>query len=226
MRLRTKRIGLTATRRYAERGIWRCRNYLAAAWALLLALSLFFSGGAVPVFALDKPGDERARLKACEKQLCSIILKRRASGDDLACNIGRTWEKSKIVNGVRQKRISWSFGDAQCRVAVKMPRAGIISALTKPNFDLQLAKHTINCQVEREEGVSDVTLRLAPKMAFKAGKVDKIWLNVSEIEAPTIIKGAIWTVSQLEANIGVFHGEMVDEVNEFIHQKCAKRYPN
>ena len=196
----------------------------SSVFAAVAALALI-AGGSGPVFALDKPADEKAKLKACEKQLCSIILKRQAGGSDLACNIGRTWEKSKIVNGVRQKRISWTFGDAQCKVAVKMPRAGIISALTKPSFDLQLAKHTINCQVEREEGVSNVALDMAPKMTFKAGKVDKIWLNVTDIKAPAIIKGAIWTVSQLEANIGVFHGEMIDEVNEFIHQKCAKRYP-
>lgn len=175
--------------------------------------------------ALDKPADEKAKLKACEKDLCSIILKKQAKGSDLACSIGRTWEKSKIVNGVKQKQISWTFGDAQCSVDVKMPRAGIIDALTKPSYDLQLAKHTIACKVEREEGVSDVALNTAPKMSFKGGKVDKIWLNVSEIKAPTIIKGAIWTVSKLESSIGLFHGEMVDEVNEFIHEKCAKRYP-
>ena len=201
-------------------------TFRASASTAVTAVILAMVNVVVPAMALDKPADEKAKLKACEKQLCTIILKRRASGSDLACNIGRTWEKSKIVNGVRQKRISWSFGDAQCTVAVNMPRARIINALTKPRFDFQLAKHTINCRVEREEGVSDVTLNLAPKMAFKAGKVEKIWLNVSDINAPAFIKGALWTVSQLEANIGVFHGEMVDEVNEFIHQKCAKRYPD
>ena len=200
--------------------------FRASASTAFAAAFLAIASAIAPAMALDRPADEKAKLKACEKKLCAIILKKPASGSDLACNIGRTWEKSRIVNGVRQKRISWTFGDARCTVAVKMPRAGIVSALTKPSFELQLAKHTINCRVEREEGISDIALNMSPKMAFKAGKVDKIWLNVSDIKAPTIIKGALWTVSQLEANVGVFHGEMVDEVNEFIHQKCAKRYPN
>ena len=74
--------------------------------------------------------------------------------------------------------------------------------------------------------INDVSINMAPKMSFKGGKVDKIWLNVSEIEAPTLIKGAIWTVTKLEQNVGLFHSDMVEETNKFLHQKCAKRYPN
>ena len=179
---------------------------------------------AMPLAAIETPKDEKSKLKACEKQICTIILKKEANGGDLSCNIGRTWQKSKIVKGVREKNISWTFGDARCTVAVKMKRAAIIDALTKPSYDFVLDQHTVKCQVEREEGVSDISLSLAPKMSFKDGKVEKTWLNVSDIKAPTIIKGAIWTVSQLEDNIGLFHGEMVDEINEFIHEKCAKRH--
>ena len=179
---------------------------------------------AMPSAAIETPKDEKAKLKACEKKICTIILKKEAGGEDLSCNVGRTWQKSKIVKGVKQKNISWTFGDAQCTVAVKMKRAAIIDALTKPSYDFELEPHTVKCQVEREEGVSDISLNLAPKMSFKNGKVEKTWLNVSDIKAPTIIKGAIWTVSQLEDNIGLFHGEMVDEINEFIHEKCAKRH--
>lgn len=174
--------------------------------------------------ALEVPADEKEKLKACEKQLCSIILKKETSGGDLSCDIGRTWQKSKIVKGVKEKNISWTFGDARCSVKVNMPRQGIVDALTKPAYDLQLANHKIHCDVERTDEVSKIDLEMAPKMSFKDGKVAKAWLNVSKIEAPTIIKGALWTVAKLEENVGLFHGEMISEVNEFIHQKCAKRY--
>lgn len=190
----------------------------------VFAVSVVAFTGVGPAMALERPADEKAKLKACEKQLCTIVLKKEAAGPDLSCDIGRTWEKSKIVNGVKEKRISWSFGDARCSVDVKMPRAGIIDALTKPSYELALAKHTISCEVERSDGVDTVTIDMAPKMSFKSGKADKAWLNVSKIEAPTLIKGAIWTVTKLEDNIGLFHGEMIDEINEFLHQKCAKRH--
>ncbi len=196
--------------------------FLRGAGVIAVATALVLAG---PAAALDTPADEKDKLQACEKQLCGIILKKEASGADLSCDIGRTWEKSKIINGVKQKQISWTFGDARCTVDVKMSRAGIIEALTKPAHDLTLDNHTVKCQIERSEGITDVSLDMAPKMSFKAGKVEKIWLNVSKIEAPTIIKGALWTVSKLEQNVGLFHSEMVEETNEFIHQKCAKRYP-
>ena len=190
----------------------------------LLAASLIGLGGLTSANALERPADEKAKLKACEKQLCTIILKKETSGPDLTCNVGRTWEKSKIVKGVKEKRISWTFGDARCTVNVKMPRSGIINALTKPSHELALEKHTISCQVERTDGIDTVKIDMAPKMSFKGGKAEKTWLNVSNIEAPTLIKGALWTVSTIEDNLGLFHSEMIEEINEFIHEKCAKRH--
>ena len=194
---------------------------IAGRAVVAFALAGFLSASAS---ALETPADEKTKLKACEKQICSIILKKKTSGGDLSCDIGRTWQKSKIVKGVKEKNISWSFGDARCSVKVNMPRQGIIDALTKPAYDLQLAKHKIHCDVERTDTVSKIDLEMAPKMSFKDGKVTKAWLNVSNIEAPAIIKGALWTVATLEENVGLFHGEMISEVNEFIHQKCAKRH--
>ena len=193
-------------------------------FAAFFAISMFAVSSQAPALALEIPADEKAKLKACEKQLCMIILKRETGGPDLSCDIGRTWEKSKIINGVKEKRISWTFGDARCAVNVKMPRSGIIDALTKPSYELALDKHTINGQVERTDGVDAVKIDMAPKMSFKSGKAEKAWLNVSKIEAPTLIKGALWTVTTIEDNFGLFHGEMIGEINKFIHKKCAKRH--
>ncbi len=177
-----------------------------------------------PALALDAPADEKQKLKACEQRLCAIVLKKQSSGPDLTCQIGRTWQKSKIVNGVKQKNIRWTFGDARCTIDIKLDRAGIVAALTKPAHSLVLDKHAVKCQIERTEGLTDVAIDIAPKMSFKGGKVEKIWLNVSNIDAPPLIKGAIWTVSKLEQNVGLFHGEMISETNEFLHEKCTKRY--
>ncbi|MGI9520563.1 MAG: hypothetical protein ACR2PG_02835 [Hyphomicrobiaceae bacterium] len=179
---------------------------------------------AMPVLGLEPPADEKRRLKSCERRVCSIILKKDPVGEDLRCNIGRTWQKSKIINGVRQKNISWTFGDAQCAVKVKMPRSQIIAALTRPQYDFVLDKHTIKCQVERTEEITQIDIDMAPKMSFRRGKVQTTWLNVSRIDAPVFIKGALWTVSALEETMGLFQAEMVSEINEFIHEKCAKRY--
>lgn len=174
--------------------------------------------------ALTPAPDEKEKLKACEQKLCSVILKKEPATGDLACSISKTWEKSKIVNGVKEKKISWTFGDARCGVDLKVANADIVAALTKPTYELKLAPHTISCLVERSEGQTDVKITMAPKIAFKDGKSQKAWLNVSKIDAPTFIKGAIWTVTKIEDNFGLFHSQMISEINEFIGTKCAKRY--
>ncbi len=179
---------------------------------------------AVPASALETPADDRDKMKACEKQLCMIVLKKETAGDDLKCDIGRTWEKSQIVDGVKEKKISWTFGDARCTINVNLKRQAIVDAMTRPSYDLVADKHTFKCKIERSEGITDVNVDAAPKMSFKGGKVDKIWLNVSNIEAPTLIKGAIWTAAKLEDNFGLFHSEMVKETNKLITQRCAKNY--
>ena len=42
---------------------------------------------AMPSAAIETPKDEKAKLKACEKKICTIILKKEAGGEDLSCNV-------------------------------------------------------------------------------------------------------------------------------------------
>lgn len=172
-----------------------------------------------------KPADdEQERLQACEKNICTAALTKLGSGD-MTCSIQKTWTKSYIEDGVRQKQISWTFGDAQCSVDVKLPNSEIAAAVSQPKHTVQFDEHTVKCNVERENEMTQIDLKLSPKMEFVDGKANKAWLNVSSIEAPTIIKGALWTVATIEDNFGLFHSELISEVNEFLGEKCPKRYP-
>jgi len=174
--------------------------------------------------ALDEKANEKEQAKACEQQLCQIILKKDAAGSDLKCDIGKTWAKKTIEGGIEKKKVSWGFGDARCGVALAVPRGAIVDALTKPEQAFEFPKHTIKCEVEREKEVVPINISMAPKIQFKGGKAEKAWLNVSEIEAPAVVKGAIWTAAKLEDTVGVFHGEILSEVNEFVEKTCARKY--
>ena len=198
----------------SRRGCCTARYILTA--ALWLAAS--------PASALDEKSDEKEMLKACEQRACEIILKKEAKGDDLKCAIGKTWSKAKIKDGI-EKKISWGFGDARCTIDVAMLRNAMVDVLTKPEGTLEISKHTVKCEVERENEVTPINISLAPKITFKDGKAQKAWLNISEIEAPSIVKGAIWTAAKVEDTVGLFHSEMISEINEFVQQKCAQRYP-
>ena len=180
---------------------------------------------ASPASALDEKSDEKERLKACEQRVCEIILKKETSGDDLKCAIGKTWSKAKIKDGIEKKKISWGFGDARCGIDIAILRGAMVDVLSKPEGTLEIPKHTVKCEVERESEVTPINISLAPKITFKDGKAQKAWLNISDIEAPAVVKGAIWTAAKVEDTVGLFHSEMIEEINEFVHQKCAQRYP-
>jgi hypothetical protein len=199
----------------------RRRSATAAFLAGVAAATL-----AVPAAALDEPGDEKQRLKACEREVCEIILTREGRGKPLACDLTKTWGKTDIAKGASSKKISWSSGDAQCSTSVKVPRRVIVAALTQPKFTLHLPQQTIECLVEEDGKPAPLKAVASPKVEFKDGKAEKVWINLKELEGPSMLKGLIWATAKLEDSIGIFHSEMIKSINKFVHQKCARSYPD
>jgi hypothetical protein len=194
------------------------RSWIGAArLAAALVLPFAFSVGAS---ALDEAKDEKAQLEACEKDLCTLLVKREAAGSNLQCNIQKTWASKKIKAGVEEKKLSWSLGDLRCGVKFDASRQDVVDALTKPAYELKLASHAVKCEVEREKEVLNISVALSPRIQFKDGKAVKAWLGVGEIQAPTVVKGAIWSAAQLEDTFGVVHGDLIKEINRFVYERC------
>lgn len=192
-----------------------------AAAASLLAFGLW-GATSVTASAFEESKDEKAQLEACEKNICTLLVKREA-GSNLQCGLQKTWASKKIKQGVEEKKVAtWSLGDLRCNVKLDASRTDMIDALTKPEYELKLAKHAVKCDVEREAEVLQVSVELAPRIQFKDGKAVKAWLGVGEIQAPAVIKGAIWTAAKIEDTFGVVHGDLIKEINEFIYDKCPK----
>jgi hypothetical protein len=173
--------------------------------------------------ALEEPAGEWDALKACEKRLCKMILGKEPKGNDLKCDLSKTWAKSSLKNG-ESKGVSWMFGDARCTVNLNLSRADVVGALTLPELTVRIPQHTVKCQVERGEELQNVTAKLAPKLKFKGGAADKVWINLKEVEGPDDIKGTLWVAAGLEDKLGVFHKPLVKSINKFMHEQCAKRY--
>jgi hypothetical protein len=190
-----------------------------AAASVLVAM-LAASG---PAAALDEPADEMPKLKACEKRLCTMILDRKPIGDDLSCDVQKTWAK-KTLEGGEEKGVSWGFGDARCFANITLSRADIVGALTKPKHTIKIPPQQVKCILEREGEVKPLTARLSPKLVFKDGKADKVWINLEEIDGPADVKSTIWTAAKLEDTIGIFHRPLIRSINKFINVQCAKRY--
>jgi hypothetical protein len=193
---------------------------LAAAALAIGVLPVLMATGAA---ALEEGKDEKAQLEACERTLCGIVVKREASGSDLQCALQKTWAGRAIKEGVEQKKLKWGFGDVRCTVTLQAKRQELIEALGKPQFELKLAKHAIRCEVEREKEVMPLNVALSPRFQFKDGKAVKAQLGIGEIEAPAVLKNAIWTAAQLEETFGIVHADLLKEINRFVHDRCPKR---
>lgn len=196
------------------------RKPLGALTALVISVSLL----AGPAGALEADKDEKQRLEACEKTLCETVVKKSPTDGDVACDLTKTWDRTNIKKGAGSKSLSWGFGDAKCRLEVNLPRKHLVAALTEKKHKFFLPRHTVVCDVETDKGVEPVRVTLQPKMKFENGKAEKVELKVEKVEGPAVLKGLIWTTVKLEDNLGIFHKDMVKQINKFLLRKCPKRH--
>ncbi|MDX2265676.1 MAG: hypothetical protein NW215_11995 [Hyphomicrobiales bacterium] len=181
-----------------------------------LAVSCAFGGAAVA------DATEKERLKKCEVDLCTIIAEKKKDGADLSCDLSKTWAKEDISKEAEEKKLSWGLGDAKCGLSLKVARADIVSAVSDADYTLKIPPQKIACEVEQGGTKYPITLNLAPVVKFKSGEAQEASLGVSDIEAAAVIKGVIWTAAKMEENFGIFHQDILKDINKFISKKCPK----
>jgi hypothetical protein len=79
--------------------------------------------------------------------------------------------------------------------------------------------------VEQDGKLEKVTATLAPKIVFKDGKADKVWVNLKDVEGPAGLKATLVTAAELADRLGLFHRQMLRAVNRYIYRHCPKDYP-
>ena len=78
-----------------------------------------------------------------------------------------------------------------------------------------------NSEIEREkDGPAKISFAFAPKVTFANGKATKAALNWGAIEAPTLVKGAMWTATATDNTFNVLQSTVVENINDFIGPKC------
>lgn len=192
------------------------RTSLAVLVAAALTSGLL---GTSPARALEEQRGEEAAIKACDQRLCTILMQKNPKGDDLKCTLTKTWAMSKIKEADSPK-LSWGFGDARCSVDINLSRATLVSALTSPQKKLRVPPHTANCVVEQDGKLEKVTAVLAPKIVFKDGRADKVWVNLKSVEGPASIQLTLLTAAQLADSLGLFHRRMIKSINRYIERHC------
>ena len=144
----------------------------------------------------------------------------------MSCGLAKTWPKTTLKGG-EGKLVKWGFGDARCEVSLNMSRAVILSALTSPSYSLVIPEHSVTCVVESDGEMKPVEVSLAPRIDFKNGRADKVWVNLKKATGPTSITTTVKTAASLEDTFGIFHKSMIKSINKFVSKQCVEKYgPN
>lgn len=165
---------------------------------------------------------ERESRKACKVAICAAFHNRKPDGGDIACNIVKTWRKEQLQKIVSKAKVSWPWGRVQCVADIKIKRDLLIKAMSEPKYQAVLDKHQVRCQIEREKDKAEVKFDFSPKVTFEGGRATKAVLNWGEIEAPSLVKGAMWTATATDNTFNVLDGMVVDDINDFISRKCME----
>ena len=116
--------------------------------------------------------------------------------------------------------MSWPWGNARCAGDLKIDRAVLVQAVSGAEFEAKFDKHDLTCQIDLEKEKYTMKVELTPKVTFKDGKAVKAAMQWGTIEAPTLAKTALWSLTAADNQLGVLQSTIVEDINEFITTKC------
>lgn len=164
---------------------------------------------------------EKDARKACKVDICTAFRAKKTDGPDIACSVVKSWRKEQLGKLVGKLKVSWPYGPMRCTSAVNMKRADLVKAMNEDKVELQLDKHSVSCVVEREKDApTNIKFDFSPKVTFEKGKAISAKINWGKIEAPALVKSAMWTATAADNTINMLSGTLVADINDFIDKKC------
>ena len=165
---------------------------------------------------------EREGRRKCAASLCATLHNKKPADGQVVCNVEKTWRKEALTKILQRGKVSWPWGDTRCASELKFDRSSLVKAMQDPDFDAQFETYDIRCQIDNDKDKYDVTAQVRPKVTFKQGKAVKAVLNWGKIEAPTLAKSALWSITAADNTFGLLQSLAVDDINEFITTKCME----
>jgi hypothetical protein len=170
----------------------------------------------------EEKAEKEAR-KECKKRICDIISRRDPEGEDIACDIVKTWREEDIVK-MLGGRINWPWGKAVCQSKLELKRRPLALAMSQDAYEIVMPPQKVRCTLaQKTEGNPyAVEITLAPRAKFENGKAVEAQINWGEASAPMFIYPLIYAGTALDNSANVLGPEVVRMVNEFTTKKCAE----
>ena len=211
---------------------------VVAAWGMVVGLGLAAlvalpahlpaqekMAGPVTPPETEEEKKEREVRRQCAVVLCATLHNRKPAEGQATCSIQKTWRKEVVTKILARGKVSWPWGDTRCSAEIKLDRSVLVKAMQEAEFEAQFDTHDIRCQIESAKDTKDkydVKAQIRPKIAFKQGKAVKASLNWGKIEAPTLTKTALWSITAVDNTFGLLQSITVEDINEFIGTKCME----
>jgi hypothetical protein len=175
-----------------------------------------------PALSAEEQAEKDAR-KACKIKICDILTTKNPVGDDVACDIVKTWREADI-NKMLGGKINWPWGKAVCQSRLEIAREALAKAMSEPAYEMVMPMQRVRCSLaQKHQGEpSAVEVAIAPKIAFENGKAVRATLNWGEASAPTLAYALIYAGTGLDNSTNILGPELVRMVNEFRTKKCAE----
>jgi hypothetical protein len=178
---------------------------------------------AEPRVATPEEKAEKEARKACKIRLCAIVASKDPTGEDVACDIVKTWREADIAKMLGGK-IDWPWGKAVCQSKLELKREPLALAMSEATYAVSMPTQTVRCTLAQKEKGDPyvVEIAIAPKVDFENGKAVKAQLNWGEASAPMLVYALIYAGTGLDNSANVLGPEVVRMVNEFTTKKCAE----
>lgn len=168
----------------------------------------------------EEKAEKEAR-KACKVQICAAFRNKKADAGDISCNVVKSWRKAQLTKLVAKLKVSWPYGPVRCTTNVNIKRADLIKAITADKAEAQLDKHAVSCVVDREkEASTELKFEFSPKVTFEKGKATSAKMNWGKLDAPTLLKTALWTATGADNTVNILSSTLVEDINNFVDKKC------
>lgn len=165
---------------------------------------------------------ERDGRRKCAAAVCATLHNKRPADGLATCSIRKTWRKEALTRVLSKAKVSWPWGDTRCTSEVRFDRATLVKAMEGPQYEAQFEAHAVRCTIDGEKEKYEVNVQLRPKVTFKDGKAIKASLNWGKLEAPTLAKSALWSITAADNTFGLLQSTMVEDINAFITTKCME----
>jgi hypothetical protein len=174
------------------------------------------------VLTPEEQAEKDAR-KECKRKICDIIASRDPSGEDVSCDIVKTWREEDIVKMLGGK-IGWPWGRAVCQSRLKVKRKDLALAMSEPDYDMVMPAQKVRCTLAQKDGGEPyaIEVTLAPKAKFENGKATEASINWGEATAPMFVYPLIYAGTGLDNSANVLGPEVLRMINEFTIKKCAE----